>query len=287
MGELTELFHDRLYLDEYAEDLHKTIEPFGESVYNVFGRLARLSDATAVEYKIQNPTKITKKEYASLLYLVDAFEKALNNMDSELTANPWAGTTATASGQIFKTEMIHATDDLPENLSKLEGLVISFNQNYGCALTPVWNDIRENMDKCEAIIALPLFPIGWRDRNRRSSLRSRAISEESKDTDAKSHADTVRELLEQIHSRWTIYELSLTDKNLKQIADEKRYEDTAKSGKTLSETNAGVISFLKATEGEIESVIKDYKEAVAMIGLSEGDSFSEYCYRNKDSEGDG
>ena len=275
MGELTELFHDRLYLDGYADDLHKTIEPFGESVYMVFGRLARLSDATAVEYKIQNPTKVTKEEYASLLYMVDAFEKALNNMDGELTANPWANTTATASGQIFKTEMMNATDGLAKNLGDLEGLVVSFNQNYGCSLMPVWNDVQENICKYEAVITLPLFPIEWRERNRRSSLRSRAISEEGKGNDARAHADVVRELSERVHSGWIVYELALSDRDLEEIAGERQYVETAETGKSLSEANAEIISFLMVTKEKTESVIKDYREAVTMIGLPEGDSFSD------------
>ncbi len=275
MGELTELFHDRQYLDEYAEDLHKTIEPFGESVYMVFGRLAKLSDATVVEYKIQSPTKITKEEYASLLFLVDAFEKALNSIDGELTANPWANTTATASGQIFKAEMMNATDGLARNLGELEGLVVSFNQNYGCELVPTWNDVQESIGKYEAAIALPLFPIEWRDRNRRSMLRSRAISEDGKDNDARTHAATVRELFDKINAGWTVYDLKLTDENLKLIAVEKRYEEEAEGGKALSECNTETIAFLRATQEKTELIIKDYREAVALIGLSEGDSFSD------------
>ena len=130
LGELTELFHDRQYLNEYAGELHKKIEPFGESVYTMFGRLAELADATPVEFKIPNVTNITKEEYASLLFLADAFEKAAANMDGEFTANPWEGTVATSSGRIFKDEMVSATEGLSDWLTTLEASIADFNNAF-------------------------------------------------------------------------------------------------------------------------------------------------------------
>ncbi|MBQ9063885.1 MAG: DUF4011 domain-containing protein [Blautia sp.] len=274
MEELTELFHDRLYLNEYAGELHKKIEPFGESVYEVFGKLAKLSDATAVEFKFRDPTKITKGEYASLLYLTDAFEKALGNMEGGLTDNPWAGTTATASGQVFKTEMMNATDGLAERLKELQRQVELLDRYYGCDLKPVWDDIREKLSGYEAVFPLPLFPAEWRDRNVRSSLRSRAFSEKIKDSDALAHTDIVRGLLEHVQSEWTLYGLSLKEEDLKQIAGEKQYEDTAGS-RPLSEANERILSFIDTTYAETVSLTKDYREAAALMALPEGDTFSD------------
>ncbi len=274
MGELTELFHDRQYLDVYADDLHKIIEPFGESVYMVFGRLAKLSDATAIEFRIQNPTKISKEDYASLLFLVDAFEKALNSIDGKLTDNPWADTTATAAGHLFKTEMMNATDGLEKNLGEMEGLVVSLNQNYGCTLDPTWNHVHENLEIYEAVMALPLFPINWESPDKRSILRSRAISEAGKKKDTYSHVDVLKGLSDRIRSEWSVYGLDISANDLMQITGEKEYE-TEEDGQTITTHNGAVIAFLGKTEDETKEIMRYYREAASLFGLAEGDTLSD------------
>ena len=275
MGELTELFHDRQYLDRYAEELHKKIEPFGESVYKVFGRLAKLSDVSAIEFKLRNPTNISKEEFASLLYLVDAFEKALNAMEYALTENPWANTTATSSGQIFKTEMMNATDGLARSLSEIEGLIAFLNKNYFCQLNPTWNDIQAHIGEYEEVFTLPLFPLDWRKQERRETLRSRALIEEKKRTNAREHTDIVRLLIEKINAEWDFYGITLSREDLSEITFRKGYQESAKEGQTATEYNAEVISFLDWTQETTEEILRDYHEAAALLGLPVGDTFSD------------
>lgn len=275
MGELTELFHDRQYLDEYAEELHRKIEPFGESVYMVFGKLARLSDATAIEFKLQNPTGISKEEFSSLLYLVDAFEKALNAMDGSLTENPWANTTANSSGQVFKTEMMNATDGLDHNLGELEGLVVSLNQNFACQLDPNWIGLSGQLDQYEAVFGLPLFPVDWRSRERRSLLKNRAVREEEKRSSELKHAESVKTLSEKIRAEWIALAITLSRDNLSLIINRKGYQESAEEGQSASEYNTEVISFLDWTLESTEEITENYQEAARLLGLSEGDSLSD------------
>lgn len=275
MGELTELFHDRQYLDEYAEELHRKIEPFGESVYMVFGRLARLSDATAIEFKLQNPTGISKEEFSSLLYLVDAFEKALNAIDGSLTENPWANTTAASSGQIFKTEMMNATDGVYHNLGELEDLVVSLNQNFGCQLDPNWIGLSDQLDQYEAVFALPLFPEDWRNRERRGLLKNRAAREEEKRNSELKHAESIKALSEKIRAEWLAHAITLSRDNLSLIINRKGYQESAEEGQSASEYNTEVISFLDWTQENTEEITENYQEAARLLGLSEGNSLSD------------
>ncbi len=275
MGELTELFHDRQYLDEYAEELHKKIEPFGESVYRVFGRLARLSDATVVEFKLQNPTGISKEEFSSLIYLVDAFEKALSAMDGPLTENPWENTAATSSGQIFKTELMNATDGLPQNLGELESLVVSVNQDFKCHLESDWARLSEQLDQYEAVLALPLFPVDWRSRERRNMLKSMASREEEKCSSERKHAESVKTLSEKISSEWIARALTLVRENLSLIINRKGYQESAEEGQSASEYNTEAISFLDWTQENTEEIRENYQEAARLLGLSDGDSLSD------------
>ena len=109
LRELTELFHDRAFLNAYAGELHKPISPLDQSVYMVFGKISKLEKSTVLEFSLAKPTEITKDQYASILYCVSAFERALRNMESKLSANPWFGTKATSSGQTYKTQLLHDT----------------------------------------------------------------------------------------------------------------------------------------------------------------------------------
>ena len=67
LRELTELFHDRQYLDVYANELHQTIEPLGDSIYMAFGKLSKLENASVVDFSLDQPMEITKEQYASLI----------------------------------------------------------------------------------------------------------------------------------------------------------------------------------------------------------------------------
>lgn len=279
MWELTELFHDRQYLDEYAEELHKTIEPFGESPYTVFGRLAKYADATAINFKFQNPTQISKEKYASLLFLVDAFEKALNNIDGKLTDNPWADTTATVSGQLFKTEMINATEGLEKNLNEMEGLVLSLNDNYRCKLVPNWSNVSANIDKYESILELPLFPVEWKNSGRRSFLRIRALSESKKKDEVLNHVNILKELSDTLTESWSVYNLSVSQNELKQIMDIKEQDNL--EDETLADCNSKVIDSIDKAESEIKELLGYYREAVALIGVSEKDTLSDILIVNR------
>lgn len=275
MGELTELFHDRQYLVEYAEELHKKIEPFGESVYMVFGKLARLSDAIPIEFKLQNPTKISKEAFSSILYLVDAFEKALNAMDGALSENPWANTTATTSGQIFKTEMMNATEDFSQNLGEMEGLIDLLNQNFSCQLDSNWLGLSGKLDQYEAVLSLPLFPIDWRSRDRRSMLKSRTVREEEKSRSELKHAELVKSLSERLNAEWTASAISLSKDNLSQIINSNAYQGSVEEGQSASEYYTEVLSFLNWTQDNTEEITENYQEAVCFLGLTEGDNLSD------------
>lgn len=190
LNELTELFHDRKYLDEYAEELHKTIEPLGDSIYIVFGKLSKLETASVVEFSLDNPTRISKEQYASLLYCVSAFEQALHNMEGPLTSNPWYGTVATSSGQTFKAELVAKTEGMPEALVELDTAVSSFNNTYHTQIAPTWSGIKAGIDLIGKVLRLPQFPYEWWNSEKLVQLLSCARTE-------KVECDRYHSLLEQ------------------------------------------------------------------------------------------
>lgn len=176
--ELTELFYNRKYLDEYAEDLHKIIEPLGDSIYVVYGKLSKLETASVVEFSVDNPTEISREKYASILYCISAFEKALHNMEGPLSSNPWYLTKATSSGQAFKTELIAKTKDLNVTLDKIAGLVSEFNARYHASLPNTWSSIAPAINRVNEALSLPLFPYSWHEEATLSEVQNTAEGEQ-------------------------------------------------------------------------------------------------------------
>lgn len=157
MRELIELFHDRAFLNSYVRELHRPILPLDQSIYMAFGRISKLEKATALKFSIDKPTEITKEQYASILYCVSAFEKALHNMGGNLRANPWFGTKAISSSQTFKMQLLHDTEDLPGLLHRIALLSESISTLLGAGTSKSFSDVCRLLTVSDAIGARPSY----------------------------------------------------------------------------------------------------------------------------------
>ncbi len=170
MNELTELFHDRTFLNSYADDLHQIIEPLGESVYMVFGKLSKLEKASAISFRVEDPKSISKEQYLSLLYVLDALEKSLHNLGGPLDSNPWHNTTVKSSGQTVKEQMAQDTGVLSQKLRELHSKVQSVNAEYQTIIGDTWDSSKKSLTDIYTALDLPLFPFWWTDIAKRETL---------------------------------------------------------------------------------------------------------------------
>ena len=170
VNELSELFNDRAYLSKYAGDVHAVIEPFGESVYTAYGVASKLEDATLISFEIDDPKSISREQYTSFLYALDAFEKALHNFGGPLDGNPWHGTTVKTSGQTFKTQLIEQTARLSQSLREIEGCIKRINETYHCRINLTWNAAQKDLAAICTALDLPLFPRWWTVLAKRETL---------------------------------------------------------------------------------------------------------------------
>ena len=172
LRELTELFHDRQYLNKYANELHQPIAPLNDSIYVVFGKLSKMENASVVEFSLEKPMEISKEQYASLLYCVTAFEKALNNIEGPLSQNPWYGTKATSAGQIYKQELMHATGNLANELDELDKVAGNMNNAFAFSFDHTWKGMKNGADEIDRVLELPMFTEDWMDAEKREKLRT-------------------------------------------------------------------------------------------------------------------
>ncbi len=131
LSELAELFYDRSFLNEYAGELHQPIEPLHQSVYSVFGRLAKLQDVPWLNASVEQPEEITKEQFTVLLTCVAAFEKALRDMGGRLSENPWFRTKAVSSGQDYKMVLLRETDGLSGALRQIQTITRLMAARFG------------------------------------------------------------------------------------------------------------------------------------------------------------
>ncbi len=203
LRELTELFHDRAFLNDYAGELHKPIAPLDQSVYMVFGRISKLEKATVLEFSLNKPTEITKEQYASILYCVSAFEKALHNMEGKLSANPWFDTKATSSGQTYKMQLLHDTEGLSASLRRIESLSGSIASQLGAGEARSFAEARRLLDISSVISTRPSYiSNGW---------FAAGIPERGQEaiTEARQHAEKLHQYKDTIFASWSSSILSI------------------------------------------------------------------------------
>ena len=192
LRELTELFHDRAFLNAYAGELHKPISPLDQSVYMVFGKISKLEKSTVLEFSLAKPTEITKDQYASILYCVSAFERALRNMESKLSANPWFGTKATSSGQTYKTQLLHDTEGLSAALRRIKVLSGNIAARLGAGDAQSFSDVRRLLDIASVISARPAYVNnGWFTPGVPARGQEKVVEARQHATRLHQHKDTV------------------------------------------------------------------------------------------------
>jgi len=210
LSELTDLFHDREFLNTYASELHKVISPLEQSVYMTFGKLSKLEKATALEFSFDNPTDVSKEQYASILYCISAFEKALHNMSGKLSENPWYATKATSSGQTYKQQLLSDTNGLAENLRSIDELAKEIDAQLGTEMNKSFLGIKSLLDVSSTLSARPPYiSPAWFDSE--VSVRCKRML-----TEAKKHAENLHQNREAVLSEWDEGILSLDAQNIQE-----------------------------------------------------------------------
>lgn len=272
-GELTELLHDREYLDEYADDLHKKIDPLGESVYSAFGKLAELSDATSLDFTFENPDQLSKEEYHSVLYVVDAFEKALRNIGGKLSDNSWFGTSAKSSGQLFKNEMMTKTEGLDRLCNEISNSIFAFNNTYGTSLHSTWGGYKKDTDSINSLIKLPLFDDSWMDAGQRSLLLERAHIENQIDCSEQTHAKRLYELINEVRENWTIGDLPFSFEELEKIYGEAKFEDASDNSLLVKDYRQEKTNALGEIVQKLSDISENFERATQLLDIEQPDQF--------------
>lgn len=267
LRELTELFHDRAFLNAYAGELHKPIAPLDQSVYMVFGRISKLEKASVLEFSVDKPTEITKDQYASILYCVSAFEKALHNMDGKLSANPWFGTKATSSGQTYKMLLLHDTEGLSVSLREMASLSDSIATQLGAGTAKSFTDARRLLDISSVLSSKPAYMSStWFA----AGVPSRG---QEKLSEARQHADRLHQHMNTILSVWDSSILSIEPERIRDYF----YGDFSWIYNAEGNTPIEDRLFAQKTSAEdlkhrVEEILAAYHEGLEVLSYHQADT---------------
>lgn len=180
VAELDELFHDRKHLNAYADELHKEIEPLGESLYTAFGKYAKLETVPEIQFAIDNIHTISSSQFNTMLYCVASMEKAVLALGMELKKHPWNGTTITQASQSMKNEFMKKTETLEEQLAKLNNTLNEIYLRLGLPGAMTLSGATSMAEFLEQFVVVPLFPEHWSNEDKRRELLTVAVEEKEK-----------------------------------------------------------------------------------------------------------
>ena len=268
LRELTELFHDRIFLDKYAKELHKNIEPLNKSIYTVFGILFSLEQKPTVNFTVSDFLTISDNEYAELVYHVSLFEKALHNIGGRLSENPWSGTKATSFDQTYKIQLIRKTESLSENLRRIEKAANKINSILNIN-TGSFNDIKILIEVSNILLSCPDYvSITWFD-DKLLIKGKKLISE------ARIHSDRYHNIKGKILIVWDESVLSTDVDDLNRLFGENFSEMFRNSSnRPLLQILTHQKNFAQSLLHKVKNLITAYHNAVNLLHYESNDSLS-------------
>ena len=265
LSELTELFHDRAFLNEYAAELHRPLAPLNESLYQAFGKLSALEKATPVTFALDQPTEITREQHASMVYAVSALERALRAMGGPLRENPWYGTRATSFHQAYREQLLHDTHGLSDGLRRMTSITEGLNRRSGMGLGSTFAEARRMLEAAQVIRSCPgTVSRSWflpgASGYARVQLR-----------EAREHADRLRAHRDAVLTDWQEGVFGLDTERIRANFPE---DDPwmAQQGGDLESCLSGAREQAEALRREIVDMLAAYREALDMLSFEQTDT---------------
>lgn len=89
IAQLNRLQSEREHINQFDQELHTPCAPLGSSIFDVYGKLAKLKETPEVIFPIANVGKIDQNRLAILENLIADLARSAGNMTEPLKSNPW------------------------------------------------------------------------------------------------------------------------------------------------------------------------------------------------------
>lgn len=161
LAQLHNLERKRADLNEYQQELHTPCSGLNKTIFEINGRLAKLSDTPDVIFKIEDVDKVTSQELDDRIYLLRELSKTIGKRSEDYAENVWRNSTI----KFLSNELRH---DIDSNISTLLPLLSDAEHIFDECRTKLDISIDQSADGLDLLIKIlevaqnsPLIPVQW------------------------------------------------------------------------------------------------------------------------------
>ena len=161
LAQLEILDRKRKELNQYQEELHTPASALNLSIFNINGKLAKLSAVPDVIFPIESVDKVSDKDLADRIYLLNEFAKTIGKRSEDYEDNVWRDSNI----RVLTNELRHDIDSnvacIIDIINELDTTLNQINDRLGVNITPSINGNDLMMELLEMVSKSPLIPIRW------------------------------------------------------------------------------------------------------------------------------
>jgi len=124
---LSRLMQQRTLLNDYPKELHTVVEPIGETIYYIIGKIASLNNAPDISFNLQNPETVTSCGLAERNRFLEDYSRIVAKKGYQKN-NPWYGSTIKIITNQFRLQFAAEAENV---INSIDSVILSQN-NTGC-----------------------------------------------------------------------------------------------------------------------------------------------------------
>lgn len=158
---LGSLEDDRQKLNDYAEQLFKTVAPLGKSIYEANGIVANLENYENIVFDIPDIKNTTKEQYNRYIGLLNRFASTIGKMTNDYKNNPWYGSILSAVSYKFRHDVEAKMPGMISTINKSDALVKDIFEYICSAYERTFNGIETAIRVLKAVDNSYEIPVRW------------------------------------------------------------------------------------------------------------------------------
>lgn len=207
--QLNALEKQRERLNNYAKELHVKCPPLNKTIYEITGKLAKLSDVPDVIFTIKNVEVFSEEKLYQFVFLLKEYSKTVGKMTVDYRDNPWIGVALSAVSHVERQNIEKYIRDLLPKMKILDSEILDVIEfaNYESVIN--MNSIKNLIKILKHLAQSPKLPTEWVLNKNKQSLRNKAVE----------YQNLKKEYLSQMDFIKTTYNDTFLDLDAVQISD--------------------------------------------------------------------
>lgn len=264
LTQLQTLERKREELNEYQKQLHTPCSGLNKTIFEINGRLSKLSNIPEIIFAIDNIDKVSLQQLNECVYLLKELSKTIGKRSEDYTENVWRNSKI----KFLSNELRHDIDSnvslLLPLLLKAESILNECNALLDITLEPTIQNLRSLIDILKVVQNSPLIPERWiLDSNITQLIEEAAIY--------RSKIQEINQIQEELNDKYSCEFFNLDGEQKKiQLSEQIRslIEDIKSETPSLLADNAlQILTKLSRLTNELKSLYTKACNVSGAIGL--------------------